>query len=136
MSLATRNGHEYGDGGLGCIVPIREAILRGAKVVDAIVLKQESMDQTKVLGQNPFSLMVSLFGHLLDRMERNDVTIGKLAAKTNDVQLNLYYTPSKLTENSLIFDKKLMTSWWKQGFEYAKKKCEEAQSNELRLEDK
>ncbi|WP_299547633.1 patatin-like phospholipase family protein [Seonamhaeicola sp.] len=134
MSLATKNGHEYGDGGLGCIVPIREAILRGAKEVDAIVLKSASLDQTKVLGQNPFSLMVSLFGHLLDRMERNDVTIGKLAAKTNDVQLNLYYTPSKLTENSLIFDKKLMTSWWQQGFDYAKFKCEEARSNELREE--
>ncbi|WP_248722789.1 patatin family protein [Seonamhaeicola sp. ML3] len=132
MSLVKRNGHEYGDGGLGCIVPIREAILRGATEVDAIVLKSESMDHTKVLGKNPFSLMVSLFGHLLDRMERNDVTIGKLAAKTNNVNLNLYYMPSKLTENSLIFDKKLMTSWWKQGFEYARKKCEEASSNELR----
>lgn len=135
MSLVTRNGHEYGDGGLGCIVPIREAILRGAKEVDAIVLKSESMDHTKILGKNPFSLMVSLFGHLLDRMERNDVTIGKLAAKTKDVQLNLFYMPSKLTENSLIFDKKLMTSWWKQGFEYAKNKCLEARSNELREEN-
>ncbi|RED49421.1 patatin-like phospholipase family protein [Seonamhaeicola aphaedonensis] len=136
MSLVKKNGHEYGDGGLGCIVPIREAILRGATVVDAIVLKSESMDQNKVLGKNPFSLMVSLFGHVLDRLERNDVTIGKLAAKTNNVQLNLFYTPSKLTENSLIFNKKLMTSWWQQGYDYAKKKCGEASSNELRLEDK
>jgi hypothetical protein len=29
-----------------------------------------------------------------------------------------------------------MTSWWQQGFDYAKRKCEEASSNELRLEDK
>ncbi|WP_406683580.1 patatin-like phospholipase family protein [Seonamhaeicola sp. MEBiC1930] len=135
MSLATRNGYEYGDGGLGCIVPIREAILRGATEVDAIVLKSESLDQTKVLGKNPFSLMISLFGHVLDRLERNDVTIGKLAAKTKDVKLNLYYTPSKLTENSLIFDKKLMTNWWQQGFDYAKLKCQEAQSNEIRLDE-
>ncbi|MFY0714275.1 patatin-like phospholipase family protein [Seonamhaeicola sp. NFXS20] len=135
MSLATKNDYEYGDGGLGCIVPIREAILRGATQVDAIVLKSESMDQNKVLGKNPFSLMVSLFGHVLDRLERNDVTIGKLAATAKNVELNLYYTPSKLTENSLIFNKKLMTSWWQQGFEYAKAKCAEAKSNELRLED-
>ena len=100
-----------------------------------LVLKSESIDQNTILGKNPFSLMVSLFGHLLDRMERNDVTIGKLAAKTKGVKLNLYYTPSKLTENSLIFDKKLMTSWWQQGFNYAKLKCEEAQSNELWLEN-
>jgi hypothetical protein len=58
-----------------------------------------------------------------------------LAAKHNNVQLNIYYTPSKLTENSLIFNKKLMTSWWEQGWEYAKKKCQEARSNELRLDD-
>ncbi|TXG39659.1 patatin-like phospholipase family protein [Seonamhaeicola maritimus] len=135
MSLVKKNGYEYGDGGLGCIVPIREAILRGATEVDAIVLKSESLDQNKILGKNPFSLMISLFGHLLDRMERNDVTIGKLAAKTNNVKLNLYYTPSKLTENSLIFDKKLMTNWWEQGFDYAKLKCEQARFNELRLED-
>lgn len=135
MSLVTKNGHEYGDGGLGCVVPIREAILRGATEIDAIVLEAESMDYNKVLGKNPFSLMISLFGFALDRMERNDITIGKLAAKANDVKLNLYYTSSKLTENALIFDKKLMTSWWQQGFDYAKLKCEEAEYNELRLEE-
>ncbi len=135
MSLVTKNGHEYGDGGLGCVVPIREAILRGATEIDAIILEAESLDYNKVLGKNPFSLMISLFGFALDRMERNDITIGKLAAKANNVQLNLYYTSSKLTENALIFNKKLMTSWWKQGFEYAQKKCNEAKANELRLED-
>ena len=133
MSLATRDGYEYADGGLGCVVPIREAILRGATQVDAIVLESESMEYNKVLGKNPFSLMINLFGHLLDQVERNDVTIGKLAAKNRDVELNLYYTPSKLTENSLIFNKKLMTSWWQQGYDYAKVKSEQGKSNELRI---
>ncbi|GAA4281830.1 patatin-like phospholipase family protein [Gaetbulibacter aestuarii] len=133
MSLATRDGYEYADGGLGCVVPIREAILRGATHVDAIVLESESMEYNKILGKNPFSLMINLFGHLLDQVERNDVTIGKLAAKNKDVELNLYYTPSKLTENSLIFNKKLMRSWWQQGFDYAKAKSEQGRSNELRI---
>ena len=78
--------------------------------------------------------MINLFGHLLDQVERSDITIGKLAAKNKDVKLNLYYTPSKLTENSLIFSKKLMVSWWQQGFDYAKEKCEQAESNELRID--
>ncbi|MBC3758879.1 patatin-like phospholipase family protein [Hyunsoonleella sp. SJ7] len=134
MSLAKRDGFEYADGGLGCVVPIREAILRGATEVDAIVLEAETMEYNKVLGKNPFSLMINLFGHLSDQLERNDVTIGKLAAKNRNVQLNLYYTPSKLTENSLIFNKKLMRSWWQQGWDYAKNKCEQADSNELRLD--
>jgi predicted patatin/cPLA2 family phospholipase len=122
MSLATVDGFEYADGGLACVVPIREAILRGATEVDAIVLEAESMENKKVLGKNPFSLMLSLFGHLLDQVERNDITIGKLAAKNKNVNLNIYYTPTTLTENSLIFSKRLMVKWWQQGYDYAKKK--------------
>jgi len=76
--------------------------------------------------------LLNLFSHLLDQVEKHDITIGKLAAKNKDVKLNLYYTPSKLTENSLIFNKKLMISWWKQGYNYAKKKHSELDSNELK----
>jgi predicted patatin/cPLA2 family phospholipase len=132
MSLAKVDGFEYADGAFGCVVPIREAILRGATEIDAVILESENMEYNKVLGKNPFSLMLNLFGHLLDQVERSDITIGKLAAKYKNVQLNLYYTPSKLTENSLIFNKKHMTVWWKQGFDYAKSKSLEARSNELR----
>lgn len=124
MSLAKVDGYEYADGGLGCVVPIREAIERGATEVDAIVLESENMDKQKVLGKNPFSLMLNLFGHLLDQVEKNDITIGKLAAKNKGVKLNLYYTPTNLTENSLIFSRRLMVSWWSQGYEYAKQKHE------------
>lgn len=122
MSLAKVDGYEYADGGLGCVVPIREAILRGATEVDAIILEAENMGKQRVLGKNPFSLMMNMFGHLLDQVERNDVVIGKLAAKNNNVKLNLYYTPVSLTENSLIFSKRLMRKWWQQGYDYAEQK--------------
>ena len=122
MSLAVVNGHEYADGGLGSVIPIREAILRGATEIDAIVLEAETMGKQKVLGKNPFSLMISLFGHLLDQVEKNDIVIGKLAAKNNNVKLNIYYTPTTLTENSLIFSKRLMEKWWQQGYDYAEEK--------------
>jgi len=122
MSLVKRNGFEYADGGLGCVVPIREAIKRGATEIDAIILESENLDYNKVLGKNPFSLMINLFGHLLDQVERGDITIGKLAALHNNVTLNLYFTPTKLTENSLIFNKKLMEKWWMDGFLYAQEK--------------
>ncbi|MEM9143074.1 MAG: patatin-like phospholipase family protein, partial [Bacteroidota bacterium] len=39
MSLARRNGCEYADGGLGSLVPIEEAIERGATEVDVVVLR-------------------------------------------------------------------------------------------------
>jgi predicted patatin/cPLA2 family phospholipase len=122
MSLVKRDGFEYGDGGLGCVVPIREAIRRGATEIDAIILESENMEHNKVLGKNPFSLMLSIYGFVLDQIEYHDISEGVLAAKHNGVQLNLYYTPTKLTENSLIFNKKLMSKWWQQGYKYAGEK--------------
>jgi predicted patatin/cPLA2 family phospholipase len=122
MSLVTKNGYEYADGGFGAVVPIREAIRRGATEVDVIILESENMDHNKVLGKNPFSLMVSLFGYLLDQIERHDITIGKLAAKNKNITLTRYYTPTQLTENSLVFNKVLMKEWWDQGYNYAKSK--------------
>ena len=125
MSLVKKDGYEYGDGGLGCVVPIREAIRRGATEIDAIILESENLEQSRVLGKNPFSLMLSIYGFVLDQIEYHDVSEGILAAKHNNVKLNLYYTPTKLTENSLVFNKKLMHKWWLQGFSYAEEKFKE-----------
>jgi len=132
MSLVTKNGCEYADGGFGCMIPIREAVKRGATEIDAIILESENMEYQKVLGKNPFSLMVNLFSYMLDQVEGHDTIVGKLAAINKNATLNLYYTPSKLTENSLIFDKKLMRNWWQQGYEYAARKARQAEENRLR----
>jgi len=131
MSLLEKNGCQYADGGFGCLVPIREAILRGAKEVDAIILETEVTQINRLKSKNPFSLLFDAFDFMLEHVERHNITIGKLSAKQNDVKLNLYYTPSVLTTNSLIFDKKLMSKWWQSGFEYAKSKNEKVM-NEFR----
>jgi len=122
MSLVTKNGCEYADGGFGAVSPIREAIRRGAMEVDAIILEAENMEHNIVLGKNPFSLMVNLFGFVIDQIEYHNIAEGKLAAIAKEVELNLYYTPTKLTENSLIFDKTLMTNWWQRGYNAAAKR--------------
>tara|TARA_R110000850_G_scaffold30630_2_gene84236 strand:- start:86998 stop:87903 length:906 start_codon:yes stop_codon:yes gene_type:complete len=122
MSLVTKDGYDYADGGFGAVSPIREAIRRGAKDVDAIILEAENMEHNIVLGKNPFSLMVNLFAFVVDQIEYHNIAEGKLAALARDVELHLYYTPTKLTENSLIFDKKLMSSWWQRGFNAAAKR--------------
>tara|TARA_B100000378_G_scaffold278000_1_gene279854 strand:- start:5348 stop:5752 length:405 start_codon:yes stop_codon:yes gene_type:complete len=132
MSLVTRDDYEYGDGGFGAVVPVREAIRRGASEVDVIILESENLENNKVLEKNPFSLMVNLFGFLTDQIERSNIIEGKLAAINKEVVLNLYYTPSKLTENSLVFNKKLMADWWKQGYEYAAEKELQRRENELK----
>lgn len=124
MSLAKKNGYEYADGGLGCVIPIREAIKRGATEVDAIILETENNDHSRVLGKNPFSLMVNLYTFVLDQLESHDIVEGRLAAINKDVRLNTYFTPTRLTENSLYFNKKLMAGWWVQGIEYAAERTE------------
>jgi predicted patatin/cPLA2 family phospholipase len=124
MSLVTKNGYEYGDGGFSSLVPIREAIKRGATEVDVIILETEVQARPKKIGRNPFSLMIDLFQTLLIQVEKHDITIGKLAAKNKDVKLNLYYTPTQLTDNALIFNKDKMKDWWHKGYNYAKNKSE------------
>jgi predicted patatin/cPLA2 family phospholipase len=124
MSLVSKNGFEYGDGGFSSLVPIREAINRGATELDVVILETEVQTRTKKIGRNPFSLMIDLFQTLLTQVEKHDITIGKLAAKNKDAKLNLYYTPTQLTDNALIFNKDKMKDWWHKGYQYAKNKSE------------
>jgi hypothetical protein len=88
------------------------------------------MDKT-VIGKNPFSLMIDLFRIALDQVEKHDIAIGKLMASNKNVKLNLYYTPTKLTNNALIFNKEVMKTWWEQGYEYAQNKSEIMSDNKI-----
>jgi predicted patatin/cPLA2 family phospholipase len=124
MSLVSKNNYEYGDGGFSSLVPIREAINRGATEVDVVILETEMQVSPRSIGKNPFSLMIDLFQTLLIQVEKHDITIGKLSAKNKNVKLNLYYTPTQLTNNALIFNKEKMKQWWHQGYEYIKNKSE------------
>ncbi|HNP33939.1 MAG TPA: patatin-like phospholipase family protein [Flavobacterium sp.] len=124
MSLVSKDNCEYGDGGFSSLVPIREAINRGATEIDVVILETEVQLSPKSVGKNPFSLMIDLFQILLNQVEKHDITIGKLAAKNKDAKLNLYYTPTTLTNNALIFNKEKMKIWWQQGYDYAKNKSE------------
>lgn len=125
MTLVRKNGCEYADGGLGNMVPIEEAIKRGATEVDVIVLQTEINHLNRLPSKNPFSLMTSIFEFMLDRIEHQNVRIGKYVAGNNDAIINFYYTPTVLTTNSLIFDKEKMAVWWESGYNYAKLKSNE-----------
>jgi predicted patatin/cPLA2 family phospholipase len=124
MSLVTKNGDEYGDGGFSSLVPIQEAINRGATEIDVIILETESSTAKTIFGRNPFSLLIDLFRITLDQVEKHNIAIGKLIANNNKVSLNLYYTPTKLTNNALIFNKRKMKKWWELGYKHAQNKSE------------
>lgn len=125
MSLVRKNGCEYADGGLGVMVPIEEAVRRGARTIDVIVLQTEVTQMNKLPSRNAFALLTSMFTFMLDRIEHQNIAIGKFAANQHNAIINFYYTPTVLTTNSLIFDKKKMEIWWKSGFEYARLKNKE-----------
>ncbi|WP_026755470.1 patatin family protein [Sediminibacter sp. Hel_I_10] len=125
MSLVKKNGCEYADGGLGSMVPIEEAIKRGATVVDAIVLQTEVTVFNRMPSINAFSLLTNMFAFMLDRIENSNIRIGKFVATNQNAIINFYYTPTVLTTNSLIFKKDKMTQWWERGLTHAKLKNEE-----------
>lgn len=125
MSLVKKDGCEYADGGFGSIVPIKEAIDRGATEVDVIVLETEVTYYNRLASKNVFELISNLHDFMIDRVEKQNIIIGKFAAGNKNAIINLYYTPTVLTTNSLIFNKEKMTRWWKSGFEYAAKKNQE-----------
>lgn len=130
MSLVKKDGCEYADGGFGSMVPIEEAINRGATKVDVIVLETEVTYYNRLPSKNVFSLLTNIHSYMADRIEKQNIRIGKYVAANKDVIINLYYTPTVLTTNSLIFDKKMMEIWWERGYEYAHQKNEEL--NEIR----
>lgn len=133
MSLVHKNGCEYADGGFGSMVPIKEAVERGATEIDVIVLETEVTYYNKLPSKNVFSLISNLHDFMVDRIEKQNIAIGKFAASHKDAIINLYYTPTVLTTNSLVFNKDKMSDWWQKGFNYAKHKNTEL--NEIRLED-
>lgn len=125
MSLVKKDGCEYADGGLGSMVPIEEAIKRGATVVDAVVLQTEVTQYNRMPSLNAFSLLTNMFAFMLDRIEFQNIRIGKFVANNQDAIINFYYTPTVLTTNSLVFNKDKMTLWWQSGFDFAKYKNQE-----------
>jgi len=134
MSLVKKNGCEYADGGLGSMVPIEEAIKRGATEIDAIILQTETTLFNRMPSKNAFALLTAMFAFMLDRIEHQNIRIGKYVANHNDAVINFYYTPAVLTTNSLIFNKEKMTTWWESGYNFAKYKNLETSQLDLTLE--
>ncbi len=122
MSLLVKNNCEYADGGFASLVPIEEAIRQGATEIDAIILETEINQLNRMPSKNPFSLVLNLFDFMKIFIEKHNISIGKLSAEHKNVKLNLYYTPTVLTTNSLIFEKEKMKIWWDEGFAHAKGK--------------
>ena len=122
MSPVFKTDYQYIDGGTLESTPIQEAINRGATEIDVIILREENPKFEVEYMRNIFHGILTEIDMMHYELSKDDVQIGKLKALVGEININFYYTPRKLTNNSLIFDKVVMEGWWDEGFEYAKGK--------------
>jgi predicted patatin/cPLA2 family phospholipase len=122
MSLYTKNGYQYADGGFGNFIPILHAIEKGATDLDVIILESEKYEAYKTTITNPFSLLFRTFKFMNSQNYTKDILLGKLVSSNHRVNINFYFTPRHLTDNPLVFDTEQMTKWWQEGYDFAKSK--------------
>lgn len=123
MSVVEKNGYDYADGGILRFIPIIEAIEFGSTEIDAIVLMEEFSSEKIEKIRNVLHLMSKMIKLFLVSRRKEDSDLNRLSKIISDdreIKLNLYFTPRKLTNNPYIFDTETMSSWWSEGFEYAK----------------
>lgn len=118
MSIVEKDGYEYADGGYIEHVPLQSLIDRGCTHIDVILHRSPELDIEKI--RNPLHLITRIIDIMMWETAEQDLAFAKLKAKQNDVILNVYSPPRKLTNNSLVFDKESMENWWAEGYEYAK----------------
>lgn len=122
MSIVIKENMQYIDGGTLEATPIQEAIDRGATEIDVIVLREENPKYNPEYVRNLFHGIIKVNELMWAEINRDDIRISQLSAQLKDVKINIYYTPRRLTNNSLVFDHEIMTEWWKEGYSYAEAK--------------
>lgn len=130
MSLITKDGCEYADGGMGNLVPIYQAIQKGATEIDVIVLRSDRDIKNSPV-HNALDLTFRVFGFMLNQIALDDLTIGRLEGMNKKVKLNFYRPSVDLTSNSLIFDPEQMKQWWNLGYECGKENNPDSKTIEV-----
>lgn len=122
MSIVEKNNCEYVDGGVIRTVPIKEAIIAGATEIDVIVLNEKESKIPIEKVRNALHLIQMISKTMLLRIQDDDLDLLKLKREIkieDEIKLNIYYTHRDLTNNPLLFDKKLMNQWWEEGYLHA-----------------
>jgi len=121
MSLLTKNGCDYGDGGFGDLIPIKQAIAMGATSIDVIILRPTKPEFNLSPIINPLQLMLRTNEFMLRQIGNDDILIGELEAKNQHISINFFYTPRILAEHTFVFDSEILQQWWQEGYDYASK---------------
>lgn len=119
MSLLEKNGCFYADGGMGVGVPIHEAVKRGAKDIDAIVLQVKGSPENPKKIRNIIELSSAAVHFLVHQITMNNLLIADFDKKAH-VKIKEWFLPRQLTDNELVFNAREMKAWWQEGLEYAR----------------
>ncbi|HLF63237.1 MAG TPA: patatin-like phospholipase family protein [Saprospiraceae bacterium] len=120
MTLVTKNGCEYGDGGFGNLIPIQEAINIGATELDVVILNPRHLTQKMPPSTSAFHLLMKGFHFMLHQIGQDDINMALLESRYTGIKIHLIHTPKLLTDNSFVFDPDQMKGWWQEGYDYAR----------------
>jgi predicted patatin/cPLA2 family phospholipase len=120
-TLLEKDGNQYADGAIYEQIPIQVAIENGATEIDVIVLSPEGFGVVK---RKKISNLLQYFFRLIEilmrKIAKDNVDLEKLKSHGREIDINIYYTPYSLTDNSLVFKKEEMLRWWQEGYINAK----------------
>ena len=74
------------------MVPIEEAIKRGATHIDAVILQTEATIYNRMPSKNVFGLITNLFRFMLDKIEKQNIQIGKFTAANKATTIKFCYS--------------------------------------------
>lgn len=117
MSLVQKNGNDYADGGFGNLIPIQQAIVKGATNIDVIVLRLKDGVYNNPPLRNALDAFARTYDFMLNQIAIDDLLIANLEAASQNVTIAFYYINRLLTTRSFIFDAEEMKQWWQEGYE-------------------
>lgn len=106
------DGDQYSDGGTTEGLPLLKILQYNCEQVDCF-LHETRKDNSKHEKVNDiFHLGGRIIGIMREEMQKDNLLTGMLLAEVKNVKnIRVSYLPTKLNQNILVFDKKLMSEW-------------------------
>ena len=122
MSILTKNGHQYEDGGTAELIPICRAVEMGCKDIDVYVHRSREQiwnPEPKGHVKNFRHNLMRKIDDLRLEIERGDIREGLKSAEVAGCKVRIMYLPSPLTNNALMFNQAEMQEWANMGNTWA-----------------
>jgi NTE family protein len=120
MSLLHKDGCYYADGAFGDNIPISEAVRKGIKTMDVIVLEIKEREAMHRKIDNIVQLSSNIINFMSHQIVKYDLLIAELYSANPDYAIRTWFLPRLLTGNYLVFNPDEMKKWWQDGLEYAR----------------